>query len=69
LSQRIDVLDPNVSGELGITSIVAGNGVDVQTSGGQATVAIKASTSEGNVAEVKTDGVYVPDMKSYWESI
>lgn len=69
LSQRIDVLDPNVSGELGITSITAGAGVDVQTSGGQATIAVKASTYEGNVAEVKTDGVYVPDMKSYWESI
>lgn len=74
LSQRIDVLDPNVSGELGITSITAGNGIDVQTSGGQATIAVKASTEEGNIAEVKTDGIYVaapevPDMRSYWEAI
>ena len=74
LSQRIDVLDPNVSGELGITSITAGNGIDVQTSGGQATIAVKASAEEGNIVEVKTDGIYVaapevPDMRSYWEAI
>ena len=69
LSQRIDVLDPNVSGELGITSIVEGNGVKVETSGGQATIFVKASTVEGNMAEVKTDGVYVQDMRSYWEAI
>lgn len=69
LSQRIDVLDPNVSGELGITSIVEGNGVKVVTSGGQATISVKASAVEGNMAEVKTDGVYVQDMRSYWEAI
>lgn len=69
LSQRIDVLDPNVSGELGITSIVEGNGVKVETSGGQATISVKASAVEGNMAEVKTDGVYVQDMRSYWEAI
>lgn len=69
LSQRIDVLDPNVSGELGITSIVEGNGVKVETSDGQATISVKASTVEGNMAEVKTDGVYVQDMRSYWEAI
>ena len=69
LSQRIDVLDPNVTGELGITSIVEGNGVKVVTSGGQATISVKASEVEGNMAEVKTDGVYVADMRSYWEAI
>ena len=69
LSQRIDVLDPNVSGELGITSIVEGNGVKVVTSGGQATISVKASAVKGNMAEVKTDGVYVSDMRSYWEAI
>ena len=69
LSQRIDVLDPNVSGELGITSIVDGNGVKVETSGGQATISVKASTVDGNMAEVKTDGIYVQDMRSYWEAI
>ena len=69
LSQRIDVLDPNVSGELGITSIVAGNGVSANVSGGQATISVKASTVEGNMMEVKTDGVYVADMRSYWEAI
>ena len=69
LSHRIDVLDPNVSGELGITSIVEGNGVKVTTSGGQATISVKASEVEGNMAEVKTDGVYIADMRSYWEAI
>ena len=69
LSQRIDVLDPNVSGELGITSIISGNGITASTSGGQATISVKASEVEGNMAEVKTDGVYVADMRSYWEAI
>ena len=74
LSYRIDILDPNVSGELGITSIVEGNGVKVETSGGQATISVKASASAGNIADVKTDGIYVaapevPDMRSYWENI
>ena len=69
LSQRIDVLDPNVSGELGITSIISGNGINASTSGGQATISVKASEVEGNMAEVKTDGVYVADMRSYWEAI
>lgn len=74
LSQRIDVLDPSVSGELGITSITAGAGIDVQTSGGQAIIAVKVSASEGNIAELKTDGIYVAapevqDMRSYWETI
>ena len=69
LSQRIDVLDPNVSGELGITSIVAGNGINANVSGGQATISVKASEVEGNMAEVKTDGVYVADMRSYWQAI
>lgn len=69
LSQRIDVLDPNVSGELGITSIVAGNGINANVSGGQATISVKASSIEGNMAEVKTDGVYVSDMRSYWDTI
>ena len=69
LNNRIDVLDPNVSGELGITSITAGNGIVANVSGGQATISVKASDVEGNMAEVKTDGVYVADMRSYWEAI
>ena len=69
LSQRIDVLDPNVSGELGITTIVAGSGINANVSGGQATISVKASEVEGNMVEVKTDGVFVSDMRSYWESI
>lgn len=59
LSQRIDVLDPNVSGELGITSIVEGNGIKAETSGGQATISVKASTKANNAVVVDTDGIYV----------
>lgn len=69
LSHRIDVLDPSVLGELGITSIVEGNGVKVETADGQATISVKASEVEGNMAEIKTDGIYVQDMRSYWEEI
>ena len=69
LSQRIDVLDPNVSGELGITSITAGEGISTNVSGGQATIAVKVSENDGNVAVVKTDGIYVADMRSYWSAI
>ena len=57
LSQRIDVLDPNVSGELGITSIMSGNGISVATAGGQATVSAKVV--EGNFLKVGTNGLYV----------
>jgi hypothetical protein len=74
LSHRIDVLDPNVSGELGITSIVEGTGIAVSVSGGQATVGVKVSTVEGNSLSVKNDGLYVavpeiPDMRSYWTTL
>ena len=57
LSHRIDVLDPSVSGELGITSIVEGNGVTVSTSGGQATIAAKVVAD--NFLKVGTNGLYV----------
>lgn len=69
LSQRIDVLDPNVSGELGITNIVAGNGIVANIAGGAATISVKASANDGNVATVETDGIFVPDMRSYWMAI
>ena len=59
LSHRIDVLDPNVSGELGITSIVEGSGISAQTSGGHATIAIKASEKKNNAIILETDGIYV----------
>ena len=59
LSQRIDVLDPNVSGELGITSIIEGAGISGSTSGGQATISIKKSTKANNAVVLETDGLYV----------
>jgi hypothetical protein len=57
LSQRIDVLDPNVSGILGITSIMPGSGISVSTSGGQATVSTKVVAD--NFLKVGTNGLYV----------
>lgn len=69
LSARIDVLDPNISGEFGVSSITAGNGIEVSGAQSTPTIAVKESAFEGNVAEVKTDGIYVPDMRSYWENI
>lgn len=59
LSQRIDVLDPNIAGELGITSIVEGNGIKAETSAGQATISVKVSTKANNAVVVDTDGIYV----------
>ena len=62
LSQRIDVLDPNIAGELGITSIVEGNGIKAETFGGQATISVKASTKANNAVVVDTDGIYVQQI-------
>lgn len=59
LSQRIDELDPNIAGELGIISIVEGNGIKAETSDGQATISVKASTKANNAVVVDTDGIYV----------
>ena len=59
LSERIDVLDPNVSGKLGITSIIEGNGISVTTSGGKATVAVKVSDKVNNMLSVDGDGLFV----------
>ena len=69
LSSRIDVLDPNISGEFGVSSVTAGNGIEVTGTSSTPTISVKTSVSAGNIAEVKTDGVYVADMRSYWEGI
>ena len=69
LSARIDTLDPNISGEFGVSAITAGNGIEVSGASSTPTISIKASAVEGNMAEVKTDGVYVIDMRSQWEAI
>ena len=74
LSARIDTLDPNISGEFGVSSINAGNGIEVTGVSSTPTIAVKVSKVEGNIVELKTDGVYVaapevPDMRSYWETI
>lgn len=74
LSARIDTLDPNISGEFGVSSVSAGSGIEVSGASSTPIISVKISAVEGNIAEVKTDGIYVaapeiPDMKSYWESI
>lgn len=69
LSARIDTLDPNISGEFGVSAITAGNGIEVSGASSTPTISVKASAVEGNMAEVKTDGVYVRDMRSQWEAI
>lgn len=74
LSARIDSLDPNISGEFGVSSITAGSGIEVTGASSTPTIAVKVSAVEGNIVELKTDGVYVaapevPDMRSYWETI
>lgn len=69
LSARIDTLDPNISGEFGVSAVNAGNGIEVTGAANTPTISVKVSTAENNVAEVKTDGVYVRDMRSYWENI
>lgn len=74
LSARIDSLDPNISGEFGVSSVTAGGGIEVTGASSTPTIAVKVSAVEGNIVELKTDGVYVaapevPDMRSYWEAI
>ncbi len=69
LSARIDTLDPNISGEFGVSAITAGNGIEVSGASSTPTISVKASGVEGNMAEVKTDGIYVQDMRPYWDSI
>lgn len=69
LSARIDTLDPNISGEFGVSAITAGNGIEVSGASSTPTISVKASAVEGNMAEVKTDGVYIRDMRSQWEAI
>lgn len=69
LSARIDTLDPNISGEFGVSAVNAGNGIEVTGAASTPTIAVKVSATENNTVEVKTDGVYVRDMRSYWEAI
>lgn len=59
LSNRIDELDPNVAGELGIISITPGNGINAETNEGIATISVKVSTKSNNAVVVDTDGIYV----------
>lgn len=54
----------------GLTSVAAGDGIAVTAViGNSQTVSIKKSSVENNMLELKTDGVYVQDMRSYWEGI
>lgn len=68
LSRRIDILDPSIGDIQGITSIIPGNGVNVSITGNTATLSIKLSEEENNALEIKNDGLYVNDMRSYWNA-
>ncbi len=59
LSSRIDALDPNISGEFGVSSITAGSGIEVTGASSTPTISLKISETPGNMAELKTDGIYV----------
>lgn len=54
----------------GLTSITGGNGIEVSAiSGNSQSVSIKKDIKENNTVEVSTSGLYVPDMRSYWEEL
>ena len=70
LDSRIDaintIFDETFEGV--IVSVQGSNAINV-TTGTSPEISLKVSTEANNVVSVKSDGVYVPDMKSYWETI
>lgn len=54
----------------GLTSVVAGNGIEVSAvEGNSQTVSVKKDTKENNMVEISTSGLFVPDMNAYWEEL
>lgn len=70
LDSRIDsintIFDETFEGV--IVSVKGSNAIGV-TEGTTPEISLKVSKETDNVASVKSDGVYVPDMRSYWEAI
>ena len=70
LDSRIDsintIFDETFEGV--IVSVQGSNAIGV-TTGTSPEISLKVSDASGNVVSVESDGVYVPDMRSYWESI
>ncbi len=69
-----EALTNGLAAKLDASAITAGNGIELSAAVSSHTISVKASAVEGNIAEVKTDGIYVaapevPDMRSYWEAI
>lgn len=54
----------------GLTSVAAGNGIEVSgVSGNSQTVSVKKDSKENNMVEISTAGLFVPDMNAYWEEL
>lgn len=54
----------------GLTSITAGNGIEVSgVEGNSQTVSVKKDAKENNMVEISTSGLFVPDMNAYWEEL
>lgn len=63
-----DRITSAVSG--GLTSVTAGNGISVSgISGNSQTISVKVSDASNNALTTDASGAFVPDMRSYWETI
>ena len=69
ISNRIDSLDPTVDGEYGVAEVTGGNGVAVDGTKTNPQISVKISAEAGNMITADASGVYVSDMRSYWEAI
>ena len=85
LSSRIDTLDPNISGEFGVSAVDAGDGISITGSASNPTVsvaidestvkfankkvAVKVSDAADNMLTVNENGLYVAKSVPTWESI
>lgn len=85
LSSRIDTLDPDISGEFGVSAVDAGDGISITGSASNPTVsvaidestvkfadkkvAVKVSTTANNMLTVDENGLYVAKSVPTWESI
>jgi hypothetical protein len=69
ISNRIDSLDPTVDGEYGVAEVTGGNGIAVDGTKTNPQISVKISAEAGNMITADASGVYVSDMRSYWEAI
>ena len=85
LSSRIDTLDPNISGEFGVSAVDAGDGISITGTASNPTVsvaidestvkfvdkkvAVKVSTTANNMLNIDENGLYVAKSVPTWEAI